>query len=189
MSQSHECPRVVPFVTVKRNAVVPGRTYGHWWVEIDGEESYGWWPAATPLRFRDAIGGTGGVLNGVGSVAGGSPTRDPNHGELADHVFNPVLIRPWTDDEVRVALRSFASNFTGGWRWATRPTMNCRLFQLALFDAAGLVDGRGNFHTRGHGCPALGPGRRLLGRLTGRRRWPRNLPPPSPQVPPGVVVQ
>ena len=35
-------PRVVEFVTVKRNAPLAGRSYGHWWVELDGVESYGW---------------------------------------------------------------------------------------------------------------------------------------------------
>jgi len=60
--------------------------------------------------------------------------------------------------------------------------MNCRLFQLALMDAAGLVDGTGNYHTRGAGCPALGPVRRVAGRFGGERRWPRNLPHPGQRV-------
>ena len=28
--------RVVEFVTIKRNVPLAGRSYGHWWVEIDG---------------------------------------------------------------------------------------------------------------------------------------------------------
>jgi len=60
--------------------------------------------------------------------------------------------------------------------------MNCRLFQLALFDAVGLVDGTGNYRTRGAGCPALAPLRRLAFRITGRRYWPTNLPPPGARV-------
>ena len=135
-----------------------------------------------PVGLWDLLAGVGGVLNGVGVVLDGSPTRDPNHGLPADYEFHPVLVVPQTNDEVRAAVRAFAVSFAGGWRWWTRPTMNCRLFQLALFDAACLVDGTGNYHTRGAGCPALAPVRRTAGRLTGRRRWPRNLPGPGQRV-------
>ncbi|MGH9227105.1 MAG: hypothetical protein ACRD2W_25760 [Acidimicrobiales bacterium] len=180
-------PRVVEFVTVKRNAPLTGRCYGHWWIEMDESESYGWWPAHSPVGLRTLVRGCRGVLNGIGVVDGASAARDPSHGLPADHEFHPVLVRDRTDDEVRSAVRGFAQTFGGEWRWSTRPTMNCRLFQLALFDAVGLVDGTGNYHTRGAGCPALAPLRRLLGRFSGRRRWPRNLPAPGHRVAPGVV--
>lgn len=175
-------PRVVPFVTVKRNVPLTGRSYGHWWVEIDDDESYGWWPGRCPLGLVGIIRGTTGVLNGMGVTSDGTPDRDPNHGLLADHEFHPVLIEDRTDDEVRDALRSFAAAFRGGWRWSVRPTMNCRTFQLALMDAAGLVDGTGNYRTRGGGCPALAPARRFAARVDGRRRWPFNLPRPGQRV-------
>lgn len=177
-----EPPRILRFVTVKRNVPLTGRSYGHWWVELDDDESYGWWPGRCPIGLAGIIRGTSGVLNGLGVTSDGSPTRDPNHGLLADHEFHPVLIAPRTDDEVRSAIRQFAASFSGGWRWSTRPTMNCRLFQLALMDAAGLIDGTGNYHTRGSGCPALVPVRRLAGRVSGRRRWPFNLPRPGQRV-------
>ena len=172
-------PRQLPFVTVKRNAPLTGRSFGHWWIEIDGDESYGWWPARLPVRLRDAVRGGPGVLNGVGVTEDGTATRDPNHGVLADYEFHPVLIVDRTDNEVREAIRIFARGFTGEWRWSTRPSMNCRLFQLALFDAVGLVDGTGNYRTRGSGCPALAPVRRLAARVDGRRRWAGNLPAPG----------
>lgn len=175
-------PRVVEFVTAKRNMPLAGRSYGHWWVELDGDESYGWWPAHPPVGIVRAVRGTAGVLNGLGATPGGSPTRDPNHGLRADYEFHPVLVVERTDDEVRAAIRCFAAGFAGGWRWSTRPTMNCRLFQLAVLEAAGLVDGTGNYHTRGAGCPLLAPLRRVAARATGRRRWPRNLPPPGGRV-------
>ena len=174
--------RVVDCVTVKRNLPLAGRSYGHWWVELDGVESYGWWPADCPATLRTLLRGAGGVLNGVGAAEGGTPTRDPCHGLVADYEFHPVLVLPRSDEEVRSALRRFAETFAGEWRWSTRPTMNCRLFQLALLDAAGLVDGTGNYRSRGTGCPALAPLRRVAGRITGRRRWPRNLPPPGQRV-------
>ena len=176
-------PRVVEFVTVKRNVPLTGRSYGHWWVELDGEESYGWWPSRAPLGVAGVIRGTPGTLNGLGVCSEGTPTRDPNHGLVADHEFHPVLIRQHDDDDdVRACIRAFAAGFAGDWRWSTRPTMNCRLFQLALMDAAGLVDGTGNYHTRGAGCPALRPLRRVAGRFGGERRWPRNLPHPGQRV-------
>jgi len=175
-------PRVVEFVTMKRNVPLTGRSYGHWWVELDGEESYGWWPSRSPLGDTGVIRGTPGTLNGLGVCSDGTPTRDPNHGLLADYEFHPVLIRRQSDENVRARIRHFAADFAGEWRWSTRPTMNCRLFQLALMDAAGLVDGTGNYHTRGAGCPALGPVRRVAGRFGGERRWPRNLPHPGQRV-------
>jgi len=169
-------------VTVKRNVALAGRSYGHWWVELDEDESYGWWPASDPLRFRDVLAGGPGVLNGIGISAYGTPVRDPSHGLPADYEFHPVLVQSRTDDELREAIRRFAYGFDGRWRWSTRPTMNCRLFQLAMFDAVGLVDGTGNYRTRGSGCPVLAPLRRMATRVTRQRSWPRNLPRPGEQV-------
>ena len=173
-------PRIVECITIKRNVPLLGRSYGHWWIELD-DESYGWWPDATPLRLRDVFGGTRGVLNG-GPDGDTASRRDPNHGLVADYAFHPVLITAKSDDQLRVEIRAFAQTFRGGWRWSTRPTMNCRVFQLALFDAVGLVDGTGNYHTRGDGCPAMAPMRRAVARLTGKRRWPGNLPKPGARV-------
>lgn len=176
-------PRVLEFVTVKRNIPILGRSYGHWWIEVDGTESYGWWPARSPLRTRDVLLGGAGVLNGAETTieagARGGANRDPNHGLTADYEFNPILVTPRTNDDVRHSIRTFATSFEGRWRWSTRPTMNCRLFQLALFEAAGMVDGTGNYRTRGGGCPLLGPLRRVATRLSGRRYWPTNLPAPG----------
>lgn len=176
MNELSDIPRVLEYVTVKRNLPLTWRSYGHWWVELDGTESYGWWPAKAAGIVR-LVRGSDGVLNG-----GASRTVDPNHGLPGDHEFHPVLTRHRSDDEVRASIRSMAQSFAGEWRWSTRPSMNCRLFQLALFDAIGIVDGAGNYHTRGGGCPALAPVRRIEGRITGRRRWPRNLPQPGVRV-------
>ena len=178
-----DAPRVVERLLVKRNEPLTWRSYGHWWIEIDGQESYGWWPSRLPARLRDVIGGCDGVLNAALNAAlGGDRTRDPNHGLLADHEFHPVLVAPKTDDALVADIRAFAQHFTGPWRWSTLPTMNCRMFQLALFDSVGLVDGTGNYRTRGEGCPALASARRLLSAATGQRRWPRNLPAPGRRV-------
>ena len=175
-------PRVVEFLTVKRNAALLGRSYGHWWVELDADESYGWWPGEDSLGIRQLLHGVPGVLNSFGVDPDATRIRDPNHGLPGDHEFHPVLVEPGSDDELRDDIRRFARTFSGGWRWSTKPTMNCRLFQLAMFDAVGLVDGTGNYRTRGAGCPVLAPIRRATARVSGRRRWPRNLPPPGQRV-------
>ncbi len=174
-------PRIVDFITIKRNVALAGRSYGHWWIEFDNDESYGWWPSH-PVRLDQLFRGLPGVLNGIGLHPDAMPTRDPNHGLPADFEFHPVLVEDHTDEHLRNSIRRFAGTFEGGWRWSTRQTMNCRMFQLALFDAVGLVDGTGNYHTRGTGCPALAPIRRSLGRLSGRRRWPLNLPHPRQRI-------
>ncbi len=41
-------PRQLSWVEVKRDACRVGHTYGHWWIELDGKESYGWWPRDAP---------------------------------------------------------------------------------------------------------------------------------------------
>lgn len=56
--------------------------------------------------------------------------------------------------------------------------MNCRTFQLALFDAVGVVGGTGNYASRGTGCPAA----RSAATGTGKRHWPGNLPEPGRPV-------
>lgn len=175
-------PRVVEFIVAKRNLPLTWRSYGHWWIEVDDDESFGWWPAESPVGLHRLLRGTAGVLNDARTTPAGTLLRDPNHGLLADYEFSPVLVVECSDDELRRRIRAFAATFRGEWRWSTRPTMNCRLFQLALFDAVGLVDGTGNYLSRGSGCPALAPARRSLGRLTGQRIWPRNLPAPGQRV-------
>ena len=123
--------RIVEFVTVKRNVPLACRSFGHWWMELDDMESYGWWPSKAQLRLTGIVRGTSGTLNGLGVSDAGSPTRDPNRGLLADYEFHPVSVTGRSDAEIRHEIRRFASTLVGGWRWSVRPTMNCRLFQLA----------------------------------------------------------
>lgn len=77
MNELSDIPRVLEYVTVKRNLPLTWRSYGHWWVELDGTESYGWWPAKAAGIVR-LVRGSDGVLNG-----GASRTVDPNHGSSA----------------------------------------------------------------------------------------------------------
>src|SRR2546429_539858 len=150
-------PRTLQFVTVKRINPQVGDTMGHWWIEMDGIESYGWWPARRPVGLRVFLFGTQGTLNGGRVFADGRPSaRDPHHLDAAPHEFHPRLLVRKSDRQVRAEIRAFAESFDSRWRWSARPTTrDCRRFQLALFAAGGLDDSE-HLHTRGQGCPFLG---------------------------------
>lgn len=150
-------PRVLQFVTVKRTNPRLG-TFGHWWVEVDGVESYGWWPGRCPLRMRHFLLGGRGALNGTGGAcSGGSRSRDPHHRESAEHEFHPVLATRKSDRRVRAEIRSFAAAYDAGWRWRVRPeTDDCRTFQVRLLESVGLTEPPEHRASRGRGCPFLG---------------------------------
>ena len=160
-------------VVVKRNNPTLLDVYGHWWVEIDEVESYGWWPAVRPVPVAKAVRGVPGALKGFGVPHGSSPTVDPRHGELADHAFHPVTRGDHSDDQIVSAIRHFAAAFDGGWRWSIRPTINCRSFQADLLTAADLVVPDGYAHTGGAGARFwCHPG-------VGAPSWPVACPPPG----------
>jgi hypothetical protein len=174
---TYGAPRSLLYITVKRDNTSWRTLYGHWWVELDDDESYGWWPTTVPLRIRDLLRGTDGVLNGVGLLGmKGSWLRDPNHRQPAAHAFHPVLEVAKCDEQVRRDIRDFAHGYRARWRWhwsAQRTAGTCRGFQDDLFAAVGLSDGAGRLHTRGSGCPFLYQLRRpywwLADRLDARR--------------------
>ena len=156
---TYGAPRTLLYVSVKRDNTSWRSLYGHWWLELDRGESYGWWPAAVPLRATDLLRGTRGVLNGIGLLGlKGTWYRDPNHGLDAMHAFHPTLARVSSDEQVRQEIRSFAHNYRAAWRWhwsAHRSTGTCRVFQDELFAAVGLLEDVQQLHTRGSGCPFL----------------------------------
>lgn len=154
-------PRVLTFAVVKRIDPRLPNTWGHWWIELHGEESYGWWPDPCPMGWRGALLGTGGVLNGIGTTDGATSTRDAYHGDEPDHWFHPTLLVDKSDDEVCADIRAFAHSYSGGfrwqWWWLRQPGENCRTFQDELFEAVGLREERDHLHTRGAGCPFMYP--------------------------------
>jgi hypothetical protein len=160
-------PRTLRFITVKRINPRVGDTFGHWWIEMDGVESYGWWPARRPVGLRVFLFGTKGTLNGGRVFADGRPSaRDPHHLDAAPHEFHPRLLVRKNDRQVRAEIRAFAESFESKWRWSARPTTrDCRRFQLALFKSVGLDEGE-HLHTRGRGCPFLGLFRSRTRRLS-----------------------
>lgn len=137
--------RMLDFITMKRKHIdlFGEDKYGHWWTELDDQESYGWWPKY-PLSpsvggMIDTLTGVEGELNGVTSF-GGSPTQDPHHGDDAPATFNPVLTNEKSDDEVRNEIRNFASSYTGEWRWTFGFGQNCHTFQEELMEKVGLEE-------------------------------------------------
>ena len=160
--------RPLPFLVVKRTNPRLRQLYGHWWIEMDRVESYGWWPDR-PLRVWHWFTGAGGVLNGIGLHRRATPGRDALHRVPADHRFTPVLVVDKTDDAVRREIRAFAATYTGDWRWSwpwtRRPTQNCRTFQQALFTAVGIEESDELLYTHGPGCPVMFPVRRAGWRL------------------------
>jgi hypothetical protein len=103
--------------------------YGHWWLEMDGTESYGWWPK-DHVGLTDTFFGTEGELNGQTNF-GGTPTADPHQGDSAEEEFNPTVSKDdgRSDDDIKECLRSFANSYSGGWSWPFG--QNCHSFQEA----------------------------------------------------------
>jgi len=153
------------FALVKRIDPRLPNTWGHWWIELDDGQSYGWWPTPCPMGWRGAVLGTRGVLNGVGTPNGGSLTRDAYHGDEPDHAFHPTLVVEKSDDDVRAEIRGFAQRYVGGfrwqWWWLRQPAENCRTFQDEMFEAIGLLEEPQYLYSRGAGCPFMYPFRHV----------------------------
>ena len=131
-------------ITIKRNNISllnKNDKYGHWWTEIGGNESYGWWPKKKPVRPGDVLGGTGGELNGT-TYFGGTPTQDPHQiiGDSGEDSFHPfVKDEECVENECEKAaecIRKFANSYSGGWAWPYR--QNCHTFQEGAMHQCGL---------------------------------------------------
>lgn len=139
--------RHLNFLTIKVRHEV-----GHWWIEIDGAESYGWWPTEGVRdrpegfigdlqegadAFRIAVVGVEGELNTPRE--GGTDTRDPHHGHTADEIIHPWTVNSstdLTDDEIREAIRRFARDYSGDYNWHIGP--NCHTFIQEMMRSVGL---------------------------------------------------
>jgi hypothetical protein len=133
--------RTLNFITMKRKhiALKGDDKYGHWWTEIDGSESYGWWPKYPVSGLWETLTGVDGELNGITSF-GGTATTDPHHGDSASDTFHPKLTNSKTDTQVKAEIRLFASSYSGEWRWTFGWGQNCHTFQKSLMSTVGLVE-------------------------------------------------
>ncbi|MTJ08113.1 DUF4157 domain-containing protein, partial [Anabaena sp. UHCC 0204] len=131
--------RTLDFITMKRKHIQlrGDDKYGHWWTEIDSNESYGWWPKYPVGGIKQTLFGVDGELNGMTSF-GGSATKDPHHGDSAPDVFHPVYKGTKTDTEIKADIRSFASSYSGEWRWTFGFGQNCHTFQESLMKSVGI---------------------------------------------------
>jgi hypothetical protein len=152
-------PRVLTWAVVKRIDPRLPNTWGHWWIELDGQESYGWWPTPCPMGWRGAMLGSRGCLNGIGAATEGTATRDAYHGDEPDHWFHPTLLVAKSDEQVRADIRAFAHSYVGDfrwqWWWLRGPAQNCRTFQQEMFETAGLFEEPEYLYTQGPGCPFM----------------------------------
>lgn len=138
--------RIIQTVTVKRIHIKDlykallgdkqGADYGHWWIDIDGTESYGWWPSVGVPGLH-ALMGVPGQLNGM-LLAPGSPTRDLHHDDDGDEEFNPVVINGDSAAVIKECIRTFAAGYSGGWSWPFG--QNCHSFQQELMEHCSLAE-------------------------------------------------
>jgi len=130
--------RTLNFITMKRKHIQMGGNdkYGHWWTEMGGE-SYGWWPKYPVTGIRQTLFGVEGELNGMTSF-GGSATKDPHHGDIAPDVFHPIYKGTKTNSAIEADIRSFASSYSGEWRWTFGFGQNCHTFQESLMKSVGI---------------------------------------------------
>ncbi len=123
--------RDIPSIVIKRKHIdlSADDKYGHWWFEIDGKESYGWWPKK-PVSIKATVIGVEGNLNGAFSF-NGTATKDPHHGDSADEEFYPrvAISDSRTEAEIKDCLRQFANSYSGNWSWPLG--QNCHSFQEA----------------------------------------------------------
>ncbi|MEM0995975.1 MAG: hypothetical protein AAGN35_02800 [Bacteroidota bacterium] len=127
-------------ITIKRNHIhLKGQDkYGHWWTELSHGESYGWWPKDS-VGLKGTLLGVEGELNGQ-TTFGGTPTRDPHHGEAGEESFKIRIKNPNKDeDAVKKEMRSFAQSYSGEWRWTLGlGGQNCHSFQKEMLKNSGV---------------------------------------------------
>jgi hypothetical protein len=116
-----------------------GTDYGHWWIEIDGNESYGWWPK-DQVGIKDTLFGAVGELNGQTNFPRGSATRDPHHGDWRFPENNVQVFAVYgtqSKAEAIEGIRNFANAYSGNWSWPLG--QNCHSFQKQMLEDNGLT--------------------------------------------------
>lgn len=130
----------MPGIVVKRNHIhlLGNDKYGHWWTEMKGTKSYGWWPK-NKVDLKGTLFGVPGELNGQTSF-GGTPTKDPHHGDTPDETLSVSCTdSSKTESTVLAEIDAFASKYSGEWRWTFGFGQNCHTFQESLLANSSLV--------------------------------------------------
>lgn len=128
--------------------------WGHWWVELNGRTSFGWWPVKLDVTVREAWHGVPGEINGV-TNHGGTATRDPYHGEKADITFHPFRTEGQTkgmywpiknkpcrcvsENDIRICIQNFKEDWKKIpiWRFLDR---SCWHFQWKMMKACCMTE-------------------------------------------------
>ncbi|MBI1921543.1 MAG: Ig-like domain-containing protein [Geobacter sp.] len=133
-------------ITIKRKDInllaTDGDRFGHWWVELDNGDSYGWWPNTIEGYFGDYRNWLDAIFSVPGSLNKGRE-EDPHAGHDAETVFNPIISSnepyEYTCSEVEECIIKFAEEFSKAhetWEWPNGP--NCHSFQIDMMNACGL---------------------------------------------------
>jgi hypothetical protein len=129
----------MPSIVLKRKHIhlTGDDKYGHWWVELDGNKSYGWWPKDTVGPWA-TLTGTEGELNGQTNF-GGQEDKDPYHLKSAEQVLGVECTDPsLTEPEVKQNIIKFAKEYSGEWRWTFGFGQNCHTFQESMLNSTRL---------------------------------------------------
>ena len=141
-SISLKVARQLSSIVIKRNSIsLTPLNYGHWWVELGPDESYGWWPSK-PVSLIETFLGVPGSLNDMGHHAGGSCSRDPHHNEKAEIEFSPLIASSMPVSDVIAKIRDFSQSYKGLWQWILEYGQNCHTFQIELMRDCKLLDPR-----------------------------------------------
>jgi RHS repeat-associated protein len=106
------------------------KDWGHHWIEIgeigtDGQwhpdDSYGWWPNWNPDDGFDSSGSAGDAIGGTGGIINGGGDEDPHQGdgpaEGVDRAYNPKIRKPGDAgcdeacEEAAKCLKDFAQSY------------------------------------------------------------------------------
>ncbi len=112
--------------------------YGHWWVMLNRDESYGWWPDRQ-VDIWNTLTSVPGILNGQPPEPfGGTATTDPHHSDIADiSIQTYVISHERTIAEIITAVRNFANSYSGTWSWPFG--QNCHRFQDSMVNSVRLI--------------------------------------------------
>ena len=112
--------------------------YGRWWIELNNNESYGWWPDRY-VNIWDTLTSVPGILNGQPPAPfGGTEKTDPHHADTADiSIQTYVISHERTISETIMDIRNFANNYSGTLSWPFG--QNFHSFQNSMVNSVRLI--------------------------------------------------